>query len=125
MTRDDETLPLLDPTTLAELGALGRDLGRDVRQEIFDLFTSTTPARVVELRARWDDDDLAAFARIAHALRSSAAAVGALQLARALEQAERTARAGQRTAAAEALGDVERTLPSTLAALSGLPSSTS
>jgi HPt (histidine-containing phosphotransfer) domain-containing protein len=123
MTRDDPPLPILDRAVLEELDALGRDLGRDARGELIELFATTTPARAAELASRLTSHDLAGFARLAHALRSSAAAVGARRLAAALERAERTARARDQSGAEAALSDVQRALPDTLAALEALPAS--
>jgi HPt (histidine-containing phosphotransfer) domain-containing protein len=121
MTRDDPTLPILDRAVLEELDALGRDLGRDARGEVIDLFTTTTPARAAQLAGQLASDDLAGFARLAHALRSSAAALGARRLAEVLERAERSARAQNRAEAEAALADLQRALPETLAALEALP----
>jgi HPt (histidine-containing phosphotransfer) domain-containing protein len=68
------------------------DYGEDFFFELIDVYLEDAPTRVAQMHAAFDSDDMEAFIRETHTLKSSSANLGALGLsarARALEFAGR------------------------------------
>jgi HPt (histidine-containing phosphotransfer) domain-containing protein len=108
---------VLDQEVLRQLAALGRRRGRDVLGQSLDLFESQVPAieRALADAARAADPrDLAA---LAHRLKGSALALGALRLAAACERMERSGEAGAGREAALELPELLSALAATRDAL--------
>jgi HPt (histidine-containing phosphotransfer) domain-containing protein len=93
-------LPVLDPTTVSEVQALGAEL----LAEIVDLFVTDVPIRLSRLRAAVADRAGDAIRREAHGLKGGALGVGAARMASICGAIERLAGAGDvdRAAALEA-----------------------
>lgn len=90
------TTPLLDAAMIAELREL--DEGEDgLLTELVDMFCEETTRRVSELREALEQGDTGAAERIAHAMKSAAANIGAKSLSAHWQQLESDARAGAPT----------------------------
>ncbi|MFC1661889.1 Hpt domain-containing protein [Gemmatimonadota bacterium] len=76
---------ILDRGALQRLDEWG---GASLRRKMIEIFLETTPARMAQIRAGIDTDDLKAVEIGAHTLKSSAGNVGAVHLQRAAEEAE-------------------------------------
>jgi HPt (histidine-containing phosphotransfer) domain-containing protein len=111
-----ETLPILDPAALADLRMLDDD-GSFVA-EIVELFRSETPRRVEAVLAACERADAGAVTHEAHALKSSAAQLGALRLSglcRRIELLAREGRLAEATTAVSELGPSAREADGALA----------
>jgi HPt (histidine-containing phosphotransfer) domain-containing protein len=87
----EHVVPVLDQRVLAEL----QTLGTDVVAEIFDLFFSDVPNRLVALRQAIDDGSRDVILCEAHGVKGSALGVGAMRLAHLCAAIEQSARDGQ------------------------------
>lgn len=109
--------PVLDPSALA---ALEEVVGAAASAEIARLFCEDSEGRVARGGAALELGDLAAVAREFHALKSSAATLGARRLAALAARLEAAGLAGDVTAARlDGLG-LDATLRATLDALAGV-----
>jgi HPt (histidine-containing phosphotransfer) domain-containing protein len=87
----------------AAIPRLQRMIGADVVVEILDLFFETTPQRVAEVRS----GDAWRAAQALHALKSSAAMVGGMELQGLAQDMERLAREGDAEAVGLRLADLQ------------------
>ncbi len=85
---------LLDEAMIAELRELDEG-GDGLLIELVDMFTEETTRRVDELRAAIESGDTGAAERIAHAMKSAAANIGARALSSEWQLLESDARSGR------------------------------
>ena len=101
----------LDTSKLDELRMLSDD-DMDLLGELIDIFLDDTPARMLDLAAAVQAGDPEASMQNAHALKSSCAQLGAMQLSEFCKQVEAMGRAGDVSAAgpvvAAAQAELER-----------------
>ena len=97
----------LDAAALAKLRALDPDGQHDVVGRVLRAFETSLTRMLAQLAAELDEGDPVRVSRIAHTLKSSAASVGALSLARLCAEIERRHRGG---AASAVRPDVEQLL---------------
>jgi signal transduction histidine kinase/DNA-binding response OmpR family regulator/HPt (histidine-containing phosphotransfer) domain-containing protein len=90
---DAPRVPLLDLTTLDQLGALSEP-GVGMLVELSTLFAVTTPDLIERIADAIEARDLEAFERAAHTLKGSAAQIGAVRVSAAAAELVRLARAG-------------------------------
>ena len=93
----------LDMTVIESLRDLDETGSMDLAQEVFSVFLSSSARRLVELNAAIAQGDVQSLGKIAHALKSSAANVGALVLSEHFRELEKLAREGRLD---EALGQL-------------------
>jgi len=84
---------VLDPEVISSLRELGGEDDPGLFDELVQLFLEDTPARLQELHGALRDGDPLALERAAHALKSSAANLGALSLSALLREIEHAGRA--------------------------------
>ncbi len=84
----------LDAAALAKLHALDPDGQHDVVVRVLRAFETSLARMLAQLAAELDEGNPAAVSRVAHTLKSSAASVGALSLARLCAEVERRHRGG-------------------------------
>lgn len=94
-----------DPDAIDRLRRLG---GGELVRRMGRLFVSLGEERVAAARAGVTYGDLDTIERAAHSLKSSAGNVGAVELQRAAETAERASAEGRRAAAAAGVEAMER-----------------
>lgn len=97
---------LLDLETLAALRA--ELAGTEVFQELVATFLEGTPARLALLHGAVEREEASTAAEEAHAIKGSAASMGAAAMARLAGQIEEMGRAGDLTGAAPALAALEQ-----------------
>ena len=85
----------LDMTVIESLRDLDETGSMDLAQEVFSVFLSSSARRLVELNAAIVQGDVQSLGKIAHALKSSAANVGALVLSEHFRELEKLAREGR------------------------------
>ena len=94
-----------DPAAIERLRKLGGD---KFAGDMIDLFLSFVGGKVAEARQAQLADNLAAVAAAAHAVKSSAGNVGAIQVQALAGQAEQSAKGGMKDAVAEGVAALER-----------------
>jgi HPt (histidine-containing phosphotransfer) domain-containing protein len=104
----------LDAAALARLRELDPDGRHGVVERVFKAFENSLRRLLGQLEAQRDGGDAAVVASVAHTLKSSAASVGALALARTCAEVEYRLRNGESGSLA---GDIERLLDAGRAAL--------
>ena len=100
---------LLDQSVLASLRELGGEDDPGLFVELVELFLEDTPSRISDLGEAFESGDANAVERAAHALKSSAANLGAMQLSelfRELEEAGRSEDLGRAGALIDQSKDV-------------------
>jgi len=112
----------IDQSKLDELRMLS-DEETDLLSELIDIFMDDTPGRLVDLAAAVGQGDPEGTMQNAHALKSSCAQMGAIQLSEYCRQLEAMGRAGDVSTAqplvAAAQSEFERVRPALLAEKSG------
>ncbi len=108
--------PVFDPTPLRELEQM---VGGPAAAEIAALFRADAEGRVARGAAALTQGDLGGAAREFHALKSSAASLGAVRLSQIAARLEAAGTAGDAAASASAGAMLETALKATLAALDG------
>jgi signal transduction histidine kinase/CheY-like chemotaxis protein len=98
---ETEVGPALNPAVLGRLRAVSRPGGPTLVERVLSLFASTAPRQLSDMMAALAAGDLPAVRLVAHALKGSAATIGALELARLLADVEAAARAGRPPTAAQ------------------------
>lgn len=83
---------VLDPEVLESLRELGGEDDPGLFAELVQLFLEDTPVRIKDLDSAVDQSDAHAIELAAHALKSSAANLGAMQLSRLFKQIEAAGR---------------------------------
>lgn len=86
--------PRIDPTVISDLIDLGPETGRELVQELVDLFSREAPARLAVMRESLAAQDRGAIARSAHAIRGSAGNLGAIRVGRLSTEIEQAATHG-------------------------------
>ena len=103
--------PVLDPSVLSSLAARLADRAPEVLATLFDTWRRETEQHLAELEQAVTAGAAADVARLAHSLRGSSAALGAIRLAAACGEVERAVRSGGavdlRAAQARLAGEVE------------------
>ncbi len=99
--------PPVDTAVLENFRQLQEEGQPDVVVEFIDLFLGDLPARRKAIRLALSDGDAERVRATAHALKSSAAYIGAAELARLCKEVEMAARAGDLLAAATRGADLE------------------
>jgi HPt (histidine-containing phosphotransfer) domain-containing protein len=89
----------IDNSKLDDLRMLSDDDGPDILSELIDIFLDDTPARLIELANAVKVGDSEGTMQNGHALKSSCAQLGALQLSEYCDQLEAMGRAGDISAA--------------------------
>jgi CheY-like chemotaxis protein len=84
--------PVLDPEVIASLRELGGEDDPQLFQELVRIFLDDTPQRLRELLKAFEQRDPLALERAAHALKSSAANLGALHLSTLFKEIEMAGR---------------------------------
>lgn len=87
------TAPAIDDSKLDDLRMLSDDDGPDILCELIDIFLDDTPARLIELARAVSTGDSEGTMQNAHALKSSCAQLGAMQLSEFCRQLEAMGRA--------------------------------
>ncbi len=100
-------LTVLDLTVLGELRALGGDSEFSL-DALFGEFAADAERRLVDLQTSVDEHDVRAALEAAHALKGSAAALGARGLADACRTAEEAAQRGDMATVTDALPQIQR-----------------
>ena len=108
----------LDPAVVAGLRRLADAAGGEVLDELAELFARDTPQRLTTLRRAVADGDTHTLTETAHALRGSAANLGATTMVRLCQQLEHQANSGNRQAVAELLARLEALHPRVAQAVS-------
>ncbi|MBV8166714.1 MAG: response regulator [Alphaproteobacteria bacterium] len=90
--RAAEPVPLIDPAVIQELRAIEARGSKGLVRSVVLKFAAGAPAMVADIRAKHAAGDGEALWRAAHALKSSAGAVGAVQLAARCADIERIVR---------------------------------
>lgn len=85
----------LDPTAIARIKELQRPGRPDVLRRILQQFAENTPRQCAELSAAFSCSDFSKATLISHTMKSSAATVGALELAASLRGLELLGHTGQ------------------------------
>ena len=116
-TAADDTDPLLDGKAVAELAGV---MGGDGLGDFLLLFTQDARGNLDAAAAGLDGADMAAVARAAHAIVSSAGNAGACRLSVQARQLETAAKAGDRTAVAGMLDRMEQCWQATRAEIACL-----
>ncbi len=117
VTTLESTMEILDQTVIEALRELGGDDDPELFAELVGLFLSDTPERIKELHRAFDADEPDAIERAAHALKSSAANLGALQLSELFKQIEAAGRASDMQVAGELVGRTDESYQQVEAAL--------
>jgi two-component system, sensor histidine kinase and response regulator len=104
----NENTPILDPSVIASLRELGGDDDPGLFVELVNMFLEDTPERMRSLSAAMEKRDPRALEHAAHALKSSAANLGALGLSGLFRDIEA---AGREQDLSRAAPLVERTRP--------------
>ncbi len=115
-TAADAALPELDAAMLARL----RQMNPATLATLLRVLRDSLPRRQTDLAAAWATGDLHALWRLAHALKGSAATLGAKRLSQAAGAVEEPARAGDAAAAHAARAGLDAAFVSTAAALDRL-----
>jgi len=102
------SVPPVDTTVLEGFRQLQEEGQPDVVIEFIDLFLGDLPARRTAIRLALSDGDVERVRAAAHALKSSAAYIGAAELARLCKEVEMAARNGDLVTAAGRGADLER-----------------
>src|SRR5688572_8845923 len=89
------TAPVLDRSVIARLRQLNEPGEPDVVHEVLTLFLAEGPARLAAIGQALDAGDTVALQRAAHALKGSAAAIGAAALREICSEVEDAARRGE------------------------------
>ncbi len=97
----------LDAATLDGLRMLSDDGSNDMLFEIIDIFLDDAPARLIDVAAAVQAGDATAAFENAHAVKGSAATLGALRLAELCRQVEAMGRAGDVSGAASVMASVQ------------------
>jgi HPt (histidine-containing phosphotransfer) domain-containing protein len=95
------TEPVLDPAVVESLRRLNQPGEPDVVHEVLTLFIAEAPTRLAAVAAAVEAADTMALQRAAHALKGSAAAIGATALQRICGDLEEMARRGALAGARE------------------------
>ena len=95
----------IDPRALRKLIGLEGDAGRDLLDELIDLFADNAPARIRTLREACAGGDDATATRVAHTLKGSAGTLGAFRLAALAGDLEAASASG---GASQSAAEVER-----------------
>ena len=111
----NETDTSLDADVLAEL--LACDPSGELLIELIDVYLEDTPPRLNALRRAFDAGDARAMGDQAHALKSSCAQLGAMNLSSACRELERMGREGRLDGAEALLAGIESDFPRARAAL--------
>jgi len=78
-------MPTIDKTTFEELKQMS---GEDFINELIDTFLEDAPKMIEEIKAALDSNNVDAFRRAAHSMKSNAATFGAGQLAELAKELE-------------------------------------
>lgn len=97
----------LDPAKVAELREVGDESGRDGFSVLAEIFLNDAPPRLTAIRDAVEENDPEKAAFEAHALRGSAANLGAVELARMCEELEELGISGRLDGAAELYARLE------------------
>jgi signal transduction histidine kinase/DNA-binding response OmpR family regulator len=119
-TPDADGTAVLDPAVLESLRDLAGDAQSNLLRDLHALFVRDTPARLQELGEAHAADDADSVAFAAHALKGSAANVGATRLTAVCQQIEDTARAGDLDGVDALIADASRHADDAQAALSSV-----
>ena len=92
-------------------------MGADFMGELIDTFLEDSPQLIAELKRAYGANDIDAFRRAAHSLKSNSVNFGALKLAEQAKELERMARAGNLHGAEEKIAGVESEYEKVKAAL--------
>jgi len=114
VTSDSNPLALLDSGALARLRELDPDGRHGVLLRVLGAFETSLTRMLVQLDGERGSEDPSVVASVAHTLKSSAASVGALELARVCGDVERRLREG---GPGQLDADIERLLAAGEAAL--------
>ncbi len=93
-TAQPSAAPPIDESQLDELRMLSDDDGPDILGELIDIFLEDTPSRLIDLAQAVGNGDAEGTMQNGHALKSSCAQLGALQLSEYCRQLEAMGRAG-------------------------------
>jgi len=97
------TVPVLDPAVVESLRRLNQPGEPDVVHEVLTLFIAEAPARLTAVAAAVEAADAMSLQRAAHALKGSAAAIGATALQRICADLEDMGRRGALAGARDGL----------------------
>jgi hypothetical protein len=111
---------VLDPAVLESLRDLAGDGQSNLLRDLYALFVRDTPARLQALGEGHAADDADSVVFAAHALKGSAANVGATRLTAVCQQIEDTARAGDLDGVDALIADARRHADDAQAALSSV-----
>jgi signal transduction histidine kinase/DNA-binding response OmpR family regulator len=108
---------VLEPATIATLQQVARDGQPDLLRELHATFVRDTRVRVRDLRDAAARGDAEALGFTAHALKGSAASLGAGELAESCQRVEDRARVGELSGVDHVLDELERQVAAAIAAL--------
>ena len=112
---------VLDAAVVADLRRAQDAFGNPAFvRELVELFRSRTPGKLDQVRDALAAGDAASVERVAHALRSNCAMLGASGMAAAAARMEEAAAKGDLAAADVAFGEAEQNLPLVIKAISAL-----
>ncbi len=96
-------VPVLDPAVIESLRRLNQPGEPDVVQEVLTLFIAEAPMRLAAVAGAVEVGDATALQRAAHAMKGSAAAIGATAFQRICGDLEEMGRAGSLAGARDAV----------------------
>src|SRR5688572_10392409 len=96
-------VPVLDPAVIESLRRLNQPGEPDVVQEVLTLFIAEAPMRLAAVAGAVEAGDAMALQRAAHAMKGSAAAIGATALQRICADLEEMGRGGSLAGARDAV----------------------
>ena len=107
----------LDPQILANLVEMDEQSGFTLLDEVVQLLQRDTPPRLAQMQEAVQTGDYAGLKEAAHALRGSAATVGATAMAAITWQLEEMGRSGRLDGAAELLAELTAAVPKVIEAV--------
>jgi HPt (histidine-containing phosphotransfer) domain-containing protein len=112
-----EAAPAIDAAALQRIAALERPQSRGLLERVTRAFITSSTRQVEVIEAAITDGDFRAIADQCHSLKSTAAHVGALELARAARELEALARTADRAACTAATVSLRAAQQAAVAAL--------
>ena len=112
-----QDLPVLDVTVVQSLRELGGEDDPNLFRDLIELFVTDARANVDRLRDAFERQDVNAVYRVAHAIKSSAANVGAARMSKLCFEIEKLGREGVLAGAGELVTQVRQQFEEVSAAL--------
>ena len=112
-------MPIIDQTTFNELKQMSGD---DFINELIDTFLEDAPKMIAEIKSAFAANNVEAFRRAAHSMKSNAATFGASQLAALAKELEMLGKENKLSETGDRLKSLEEAYASVRDELTGLKS---